>query len=82
MDVLEILRASVERGANDIILSVGSPPTFHVHGNLEPFAPNWILEPADTEDLIHQFLNSDQKKQIATGKPWRSPSPPRRPETW
>jgi twitching motility protein PilT len=66
MDVLEILRASVERGANDIILSVGSPVTFHVHGNLERFDPDWILGPADTQDLIYQFLTTEQRKQIET----------------
>ena len=66
MNVLEILGASVEKGANDIILSAGSPVTFHIHGKLEPFHPDWILGPADTRDLIYQFLTTEQTKQIET----------------
>ena len=66
MDVLEILRASVEKGANDVILSVGSPVTFHVHGSLESFDPDRVLEASDTQDLIYQFLDSEQRKQIET----------------
>jgi twitching motility protein PilT len=62
MDVMEILRESVERGASDVILSAGAPVTFHVHGALEPFDPRWILSPGDTQDLIYQFLTMEQRK--------------------
>lgn len=62
MDVMEILRESVELGASDVILSVGSPVTFHVDGTLRPYDANWILSASDTQDLIYQFLNSEQRK--------------------
>jgi twitching motility protein PilT len=62
MDVLDILRESVERKSSDVILSAGSPITYHVHGALVPRDPDHVLTPGDTQDLIYQFLNSDQRK--------------------
>jgi twitching motility protein PilT len=62
MDVMEILRDSVERRASDIILSAGAPVTFHVHGALEPLDPDWILSPSETHDLVYQFLTMEQRK--------------------
>ena len=62
MDVMEILRDSVERRASDIILSAGAPVTFHVHGALEALDPDWILSPSETQDLVYQFLTMEQRK--------------------
>lgn len=64
MDVMEVLRASVERQASDVILSAGSPVTFHVHGALEPFDPGWILSPSESQDLVYQFLTMEQRKEF------------------
>jgi twitching motility protein PilT len=62
MDVMEILRESVDRQASDIILSAGAPVTFHVHGALEPLDTGWVLSASETQDLVYQFLTMEQRK--------------------
>jgi twitching motility protein PilT len=62
MDVIEILREGAERSASDIILSAGVPVTFHVHGALEPMDPDWKLNAGETQELVYQFLTSEQRK--------------------
>ncbi len=62
MDVMEILRESVNRQASDVIISAGAPITFHVHGALEPFDPDWVLSASETQDIIYQFLTMEQRK--------------------
>ena len=62
MEVLDILRNAVEKGASDVILSAGSPVTFHVHGQLEFVDPDHALEPKEAEELIYQFMSRDQTK--------------------
>jgi len=66
MEVLEILRESVERQASDVILSAGAPVTFQVHGALESLDPEWILSPGETQDLVYQFLTMEQRKLFET----------------
>jgi twitching motility protein PilT len=62
MDVMEILRESVDRQASDVIISAGAPITYHVHGSLEPLDPEWILSGTETQDLVYQFLTMDQRR--------------------
>ena len=58
----------VEANASDIILSAGAPPTFHVHGVLEPMDPDWVLTPQQAEDLTYQFLSTGQRKTFEMEK--------------
>jgi twitching motility protein PilT len=67
-DILPILREGVAAGASDIIISAGSPITFHIYGVLKQFRPDWVLDGTDSEDLIYQFLTTEQRKEFEMEK--------------
>jgi twitching motility protein PilT len=57
----ELLRIGFEAGASDVHVGVSAPPLMRRHGTLQPLyhdAP--ILTDADTDTLIHTFLNPMQ----------------------
>jgi twitching motility protein PilT len=59
-----ILKEAVRRQASDILISAGSPVTYHVYGRLEPHDPEVRLSPADTERLAYSILDDDQKERF------------------
>lgn len=60
MELIEIMRAAVERSASDIHIVVGKPPIVRVRGYLEPL-PNFPeLTAEDTKSLIYSMLYEDQ----------------------
>ena len=61
MDVNELLRYTVERGASDLHLKVGNSPYIRVDGSLEPTRFEH-LTPTDTE-IFAQTLMSDHKRR-------------------
>ncbi len=54
-EVLSLLRAAVEREASDVHLVPGYPPTFRVHGRLEPVGGD-VLDPDRLRDMIESIL--------------------------
>jgi twitching motility protein PilT len=68
MNIEEILREAVRRGAADVILSAGSPVTYHVLGSLEAATPPRPLTPTESEALSYQLLKDDQRRIFETEK--------------
>jgi len=68
MDINELLRHTVERGASDLHLKVGNVPFIRVDGLLEPTSFN-VLTPDDTEGFA-TFLMSEHKRRefVATSE--------------
>jgi twitching motility protein PilT len=60
--ILEILKEAVAEQASDILITAGSPVTFHIHGTLVAYDPDWILSGTETQDLIYQFMTMEQRK--------------------
>ena len=60
--IMEILKEAVAAQASDILITTGSPITFHIHGNLVPQDPDWLLSATETQDLIYQFMTMEQRK--------------------
>jgi len=60
--ILEILKEAVAEQTSDILITAGSPITFHIHGTLQPFDPDWVLSGTETQDLIYQFMTMEQRK--------------------
>ena len=65
LDVKDLLRYGVNRGASDIHLMAKSPPLFRVDGKLEATSLE-ILTPDETKKLIYAVLNDQQKQQFET----------------
>jgi twitching motility protein PilT len=62
MDIGDILEEAVRRNASDILISAGAPITYHVYGVLHAQDPDHRLDPKETETLVYQLLNQDQRK--------------------
>jgi twitching motility protein PilT len=62
--VAQILDALFDRGASDVIVSVGAPPTFRIDGQLVPFSDE-MLQPADTETLVRDLRAPQQRMVFA-----------------
>lgn len=63
MNLHELLKEAVERGASDLHLTVGVPPMLRLHGHISPLgdAP---LAPAETKNLAYSVLTEAQKQQF------------------
>jgi twitching motility protein PilT len=64
-DFADIITTVLDRGASDLHLSVGSPPTIRVNGALErlELPP---LRPPDTRELVYGILNQSQRQKLET----------------
>jgi len=63
MDLHEMLKEVVERGASDLHLTAGVPPMLRLHGRITPLgdAP---LAPAEIKSLAYSVLTDAQKQQF------------------
>jgi twitching motility protein PilT len=64
MDVLSILRMAKERGASDVHLTVGSPPSLRIHGALRPAEGQAPLTPDDLSQALAQIVSEEQREQF------------------
>ena len=67
MEISELLRMTVERGASDLHIAVGRPPVLRIDGRLVNVetAP---LSPADTRRMIYGVLTDLQKQKFEDTK--------------
>ena len=62
--LLERMSAECERrGASDIFISAGFPPSFKINGELTP-VPLKPLTQQDTQILVHSTMNADQRARF------------------
>lgn len=67
MEISELLRMTMERGASDLHLAVGRPPVLRIDGRiLNVDAPP--LSPADTRRLVYGVLTDIQKQKFEETK--------------
>ncbi len=59
----ELLQKAVEAGASDLIVTVGSSPVLRRNGELIR-CDGTAFGPGDTELLIHQLLNEEQRRRF------------------
>ena len=59
MDLNELLTYSVDSGASDLHLSVGSIPMVRINGTMKPLNVD-VLEQTDMEKMLPQVMNKDQ----------------------
>lgn len=63
-----LLEQVVKRGASDLHLQVGLPPTLRIDGSLEPFQATPPLDEKTIEKLIFSLLDDDQKQVLLRDK--------------
>ena len=64
MDITELLKRTLEKGATDLHLTVGAPPTIRVECTLTPLT-DVPLRPEDTRDLVRQLLEEEKVAHLA-----------------
>lgn len=64
MQINELLKIAVERGASDLHLKVGSYPMMRLHGTLMPASEQKRLEQADTEAFLTNVLTPAVKEKF------------------
>ena len=67
MNLHEMLKEMVERGASDLHLTVGAPPVFRLHGRITPLNET-PLTPAETKNLAYGVLTDAQKRTFEEEK--------------
>ncbi|MGA6993898.1 MAG: type IV pilus twitching motility protein PilT [Candidatus Deferrimicrobiaceae bacterium] len=63
LNIHELLRAMYEKGASDLHITTGVPPTIRVDGRLVPL-PAEPLSPQDTKRLCYSILTEAQKQRF------------------
>ena len=61
MDLNELLSYSLDSGASDLHLSVGSVPMVRINGSMRKLNMD-VLSQDDMESMLTQVMNDDQKK--------------------
>src|ERR671926_690187 len=64
LSIDDLLEQMVARGASDLHLSVGAPPTLRVRGEMIRLEELGELMPADTQQLLYRVLSSEQQKRL------------------
>jgi twitching motility protein PilT len=62
MDLFKLLKATVEKNASDLHLTVNKPPTIRIYGDLVCLDGEKRLSPHDTEEAAMNVLTSRQKE--------------------
>jgi twitching motility protein PilT len=63
VNLQQLLKAMVDKGASDLHLSTGSPPQLRIDGDLVPLRVN-PLSPVETKQLCYSILTDAQKMKF------------------
>jgi len=63
LDINELLTRVMDRGASDLHVTVGVPPTLRIDGTLVP-AEEPPLTPEQTRDLVYSIMSDEQRKEL------------------
>ena len=64
MTIHDLLQKTVSAKASDLHLTVGSPPTLRIAGELSSVPEAAVLDPKQAEDLVFSLFNEEQKKRF------------------
>jgi len=64
MEMSEILKTAVQRGASDIHMVIGKPPVVRMRGSVMPLAEFPVVTAEESKRLIYSLLTSDQKMKF------------------
>lgn len=64
MQVNDLLKAAVEKGASDLHLKVGSYPMARVHGHLAPVSTEKLLDHEDLVEMAASIMSTAQRQKF------------------
>jgi len=62
--IMELLEAVLERGASDLHVTSGTPPTIRVHGSLQRLNQYPKLTPEELQRMIYSILSQKQRERL------------------
>ncbi|MER3461811.1 MAG: type IV pili twitching motility protein PilT, partial [Armatimonadota bacterium] len=66
-DIVDLLTLSVDRGASDLVITVGLPPMIKVDGEFHP-SEHEPLTPQDTRRLMYALMDEKQQRSFEEDK--------------
>lgn len=67
MDMEQLLRIVVEKGASDLFITAGVPPSIKLHGKVVPVTTQ-PLSPEKTRETVMSVMNDSQRKEFVETK--------------
>ncbi|HAW14279.1 MAG TPA: type IV pili twitching motility protein PilT [Cellvibrionales bacterium] len=67
MDIYALLTSMVEKGASDLFITAGVPPSIKLNGKVVPIS-NTPLAPEATREAVLSIMNEDQRKEFVKMK--------------
>lgn len=67
MDIQSLLTKMVEKGASDLFISAGMPPSIKLNGKMTPLN-NTTLSPESARELVLSIMNEDQRNEFVSSK--------------
>jgi len=67
MDIYPLLTSMVEKGASDLFITAGVPPSIKLNGKVVPIS-NTPLSPEATREAVLSVMNEDQRKEFVKNK--------------
>ncbi|MBN1823458.1 MAG: type IV pilus twitching motility protein PilT [Endomicrobiales bacterium] len=64
MEMSDVMKATVQRGASDLHVVIGRPPIIRMRGRVMPLEEFPVLTPEESKRLIYSILTSDQKMKF------------------
>jgi twitching motility protein PilT len=62
--IAELLEVVLERGASDLHLTVGAPPTIRLHGDLVPLEEYPVMTPKGLQGMIYAILPQKARERL------------------
>ena len=67
MDIQTLLTSMVEKGASDLFITAGLPPSIKLHGKMTPLS-NTVLTPETAREMVLSIMNEDQRNEFVATK--------------
>jgi len=75
MEMIDILKASVQEGASDLHFVIGQPPMIRVDGELRPIKEFPSLTAQESRRIIYTLLSISSGRVLSRTGNWTSPFP-------
>ncbi len=68
ISIKELLTKTIEKGASDLHIVVGSPPIIRLNGNLEAMHEYPVFKPDETQEIIYSVMSEEQIAMFETDR--------------
>ena len=70
MELVDLLKLTIESKASDLIITAGTPPMLRVDGVMAPVASAEVMSPDMCRTMIYAILTDAQKARFEGKRSW------------